>query len=251
MINKVQQKLVDKEWVTKNIVSFENNFLKKKYNTKAEAEIEKKKLALLFGDDYLNLDVNLPTDEPQINTILKEKAFSKKYFIDSLTEFAELNPNHVDFNGLYFVYDSNSIDEDNKYYIFSVVNEEDNKAWALLSCPSYAFEEEDIDFEKEITRLDSYVSNPISFLGWDEMKAYMEKQPTKYMKIFTAQGECHAMRFYCNNFKYSYKTVDCYYFPVQTKLFEKDNGQVTEIYDKDEYARTLINPKGVEDENQE
>lgn len=126
---------IDKNYLEKSFINYDKDFLLRKYFLKSDGEEIKDAL------EEIEAGIIESTNKAKLN----------KYYLKSIEGLPALE--NADYNGIYIVLDSKSTDAECKCFLYSVVEvEEGKKDWMILSAPSYLFETENIDYDKEFLK---------------------------------------------------------------------------------------------------
>lgn len=126
---------IDKNYLEKSFINYDKNFLLRKYFLKSDGEEIKDALEEIEAGIIEN------TNKAKLN----------KYYLNSIEDLPS-SAERADYNGIYIVFDSKSANAECKYFLYSVVEVEGKKEWMVLSAPSYLFETENIDYDKEFLK---------------------------------------------------------------------------------------------------
>ena len=126
---------IDKNYLEKSFINYDKNFLLRKYFLKSDGEEIKDAL------EEIETGIIENTNKAKLN----------KYYLNSIEKLPS-SAESADYNGIYIVFDSKSADAECKYFLYSVVEVEGKKEWMVLSAPSYLFETENIDYDKEFLK---------------------------------------------------------------------------------------------------
>ena len=118
---------IDKNYLEKSFINYDKNFLLRKYFLKSDGE-------------EIEAGIIENTNKAKLN----------KYYLDSIEVLPSAES--ADYNGIYIVFDSKSAAAECKCFLYSVVEVEGKKEWMVLSAPSYLFETENIDYDKEFLK---------------------------------------------------------------------------------------------------
>ena len=200
MVTKIL-KLIDKEYLQNTILNFEKKILKNKYYTIVNGKKIENNLNKIFGSDFINEIPKSIYDGNLIDKIIEDKGKLNKYFVNSEKDLP--NANDAEFNAIYIVLDTNSIDEKVKYLLYTIYKDENGvKTWKPISSQSVVFEEEDIDFETEFNNLDILNTNPMSFINFDSLYEYIKSNSTiGFVSYDTNTGYSITMQYNKNNYE--------------------------------------------------
>lgn len=126
---------IDKNYLEKSFINYDKNFLLRKYFLKSDGEEIKDAL------EEIETGIIENTNKTKLN----------KYYLDSIEKLPS-SAERADYNGIYIVFDSKSAEAECKCFLYSVVEVEGKKEWMVLSAPSYLFETENIDYDKEFLK---------------------------------------------------------------------------------------------------
>ena len=126
---------IDKNYLEKSFINYDKNFLLRKYFLKSDGEEIKDAL------EEIETGIIENTNKAKLN----------KYYLDSIERLPS-SAESADYNGIYIVFDSKSANAECKCFLYSVVEVEGKKEWMVLSAPSYLFETENIDYDKEFLK---------------------------------------------------------------------------------------------------
>lgn len=216
---------IDKDYLKKSFINYDKNFLFKKYYLKSDGE--KIENALEEFVEETNENIN--------------KLRFKKYYLESEEDLP--NPNEADYNGIYIVLDSKSIDEKCNNFLYSVIEKEDGtKTWAVLSTPSYLFETENLDYDKEFEKYKrkSELSGYLCFYNFYSLY-------TTIKNLTNQDGGRYTWDFYRNN-EYNFESVKISVTQSDAKYKSNDeaDSEYIEVDDLDTFAQTIINNVEVE-----
>ena len=125
---------IDKNYLEKSFINYDKNFLLRKYFLKSDGEEIKDAL------EEIETGIIENTNKAKLN----------KYYLSSIEGLPSAES--ADYNGIYIVFDSKSAAAECKCFLYSVVEVEGKKEWMVLSAPSYLFETENIDYDKEFLK---------------------------------------------------------------------------------------------------
>lgn len=145
---------IDKNYLEKSFINYDKDFLLRKYFLKSDGEKIKDALEEIEAGIIEN------TNKAKLN----------KYYLNSI-EKLPASAESADYNGIYIVFDSKSADAECKCFLYSVVEVEGRKEWMVLSAPSYLFETENIDYDKEFLKYKrkNMLSGSTCFSSFDEL----------------------------------------------------------------------------------
>lgn len=236
--------VVTKEYLIDNFINFDKDFLLNKYYLKNEGDEINKKISAIVGGNNLN---SVSSDGYVIDCINKSKKLTK-YYVETL-----VNPNDADENGIYLILDKNSIDEKNKFFVYTVIEQNGLKCWACISAPSVVFEQDNLDFDKEFTKYErkyKYSKN-YCFYNWNKLSEYISKK-FQYLTI-----NINPMQQISGNYGTLQTNVDYDYEIIKVIIDNYDmyvcneNENEYKLYegDKDEFAQKIINIESLEEGN--
>lgn len=223
-------KIIDKEYLQKTILDFENLILKNKYFNKSKGDKLVNNLNRIFGIDGIS---NNDYDGELIEQILAEK---KKtiYFIDS--ELGLPNVNDVKTDAFYVTPASTSV-----YIVYT--DEQGIKSWKKISSQNVTFEKEDIDFETSFNNFDVLSTNPVSFINFEKMYEYIKNNNTMgFIPYDTNIG-------YSVEMQYNKENYEMVNVTISLKLDDEGNYIISNVYrdntklninNYDELAQTII-----------
>lgn len=223
-------KIIDKEYLQKTILDFENLILKNKYFNKSKGDKLVNNLNRIFGIDGIS---NNDYDGELIEQILAEK---KKtiYFIDS--ELGLPNVNDAKTDALYVTPASTSV-----YIVYT--DEQGIKSWKKISSQNITFEKEDIDFETSFNNFDVLSTNPVSFINFEKMYEYIKNNNTiGFIPYDTNIG-------YSVEMQYNKENYEMVNVTISLKLDDEGNYVISNVYrdntklninNYDELAQTII-----------
>ena len=235
-------KIIDKEYLENTIVNLDKEFLSKKYTLKASTQSIEDKIKKIVGEenfDQLNNDNIDDIIGLRINDINK----ISKYFIpmDELP-----NPNVADEEGLYIILDENSIDETCKFFVCTVVKQNNVKKWAIISSPSPILETEDINFREEFQNCKNKEDNKgkLGFASFEILKNYIIDKHIQANGLTEDNGSINGYIcdfFYKNNNKIKEITI---IITLEGYLYYKFKGETfyKKINDVNTFANCVIDP---------
>ena len=212
---------IDKEYLKNSFRNYDKDFLLKKYYLKSNGE---------------EIENNIKELAEETNERINKSKF-EKYYLESEGDLP--NPNEAD-NGIYIVRDEKSIDETCNCFLYTTIETEDGtKAWKILSAPSYVFETENLDYDKEFEkykRKDKY-SGYKCFYNYDGLfnaiKILEDNQQTagRYVHEFF------------RNSKYNFEHIEISALgdEARYKSLDEENSEYIQIDDLDTFAQTVIN----------
>ena len=212
---------IDKEYLKNSFINYDKDFLLKKYYLKSKGE---------------GIENKIKEFAEETNERINKSKF-EKYYLQNEGDLP--NPNTAD-NGIYIVRDEKSIDETCNCFLYTTIEKEDGtKAWKILSAPSYVFETENLDYDKEFEkykRKDKYFGYQC-FYNYDElfntMKRLVDQQDSsgRYVHEFFRNSE------------YNFEHIEISALKTDAKYKSKDekNSEYIRIDDLDAFAQTVIN----------
>ena len=213
---------IDKNYLEKSFINYDKNFLLRKYFLKSDGEEIKDALEEIEAGIIEN------TNKAKLN----------KYYLNSI-EGLPTSAENADYNGIYIVFDSKSADAECKYFLYSVVEVEGKKEWMVLSAPSYLFETENIDYDKEFLKYKrkNMLSGSTCFFNFAGL---FEK-----IKILTTQIDGRwSWNFYRNSeYNYEYLNISVTSNTARYKSNDEANSQYIEVNSKElnAFAQTIFN----------
>lgn len=211
---------IDKNYLKNSFINYDKDFLFKKYYLKSDGE---------------KVENALEEFTEETNEKINELRF-KKYYLESEEDLP--NPNEADYNGIYIVLDSKSIDKKYNNFLYSVIEKEDNtKTWAVLSTPSYLFETENLDYDKEFEKYKrkNELSGYLCFYNFNSL--YLTT------KSLTGQeGGRYVWDFYRNS-EYNFESIKISVTQNNAKYKSNDeaDSEYIEVDDLNTFAQTIIN----------
>lgn len=215
---------IDKNYLEKSFINYDKDFLLRKYFLKSDGEKIKDALEEIEAGIIEN------TNKAKLN----------KYYLNSIEELPA-SAESADYNGIYIVFDSKSADAECKCFLYSVVEKEGKKEWMVLSAPSYLFETENIDYDKEFLKYKrkNMLSGSICFSSFDKLyNATMEaagSQNSDYRYVWN---------FYRNSeYNYEYLNISVTRNSAIYKSNDEANSQYIDVNPKelDAFAQTIFN----------
>lgn len=215
---------IDKNYLEKSFINYDKDFLLRKYFLKSEGEKIKDALEEIEAGIIEN------TNKAKLN----------KYYLNSI-EKLPASAESADYNGIYIVFDSKSADAECKCFLYSVVEVEGRKEWMVLSAPSYLFETENIDYDKEFLKYKrkNMLSGSICFSNFNKLyKATMEaagSQSSDYRYVWN---------FYRNSeYNYEYLNISVTSNTARYKSNDEANSQYIDVKSNelDAFAQTIFN----------
>ena len=213
---------IDKNYLEKSFINYDKNFLLRKYFLKSDGEEIKDAL------EEIETGIIENTNKAKLN----------KYYLNSI-EGLPTSAENADYNGIYIVFDSKSADAECKYFLYSVVEVEGKKEWMVLSAPSYLFETENIDYDKEFLKYKrkNMLSGSTCFFNFAGL---FEK-----IKILTTQIDGRwSWNFYRNSeYNYEYLNISVTSNTARYKSNDEANSQYIEVNSKElnAFAQTIFN----------
>ena len=213
---------IDKNYLEKSFINYDKNFLLRKYFLKSDGEEIKDAL------EEIETGIIENTNKAKLN----------KYYLNSIEELPP-SAERADYNGIYIVFDSKSADAECKCFLYSVVEVEGKKEWMVLSAPSYLFETENIDYDKEFLKYKrkNMLSESICFYNFNKL---FEK-----IKILTTQIDGRwSWNFYRNSeYNYEYLNISVTSNTARYKSNDEANSQYIEVNSKElnAFAQTIFN----------
>lgn len=213
---------IDKNYLEKSFINYDKNFLLRKYFLKSDGEEIKDAL------EEIETGIIENTNKAKLN----------KYYLNSIEELPP-SAERADYNGIYIVFDSKSADAECKCFLYSVVEVEGKKEWKVLSAPSYLFETENIDYDKEFLKYKrkNMLSESICFYNFNKL---FEK-----IKILTTQIDGRwSWNFYRNSeYNYEYLNISVTSNTARYKSNDEANSQYIEVNSKElnAFAQTIFN----------
>lgn len=215
---------IDKNYLEKSFIDYDKDFLLRKYFLKSDGEEIKDALEEIEAGIIEN------TNKAKLN----------KYYLNSI-EGLPTSPEQADYNGIYIVLDSKSAGAECKYFLYSVVEvEEGKKEWMILSAPSYLFETENIDYDKEFLKYKrkNMLSGHTCFSNFNEL--------FKRIKSLVNQSSDgrYVWDFYRNSeYNYEYLNISVTSNTAKYKSKDEANSQYIEVNPKElnAFAQTIFN----------
>lgn len=215
---------IDKNYLEKSFINYDKDFLLRKYFLKSEG---KKIEDALEG---IEAGIIESTNKAKFN----------KYYLESIEGLPAIE--NADYNGIYIVLDSKSIEAECKYFLYSVVEvEEGKKEWMVLSAPSYLFETENIDYDKEFLKYErkNILSESRRFHDFAELYN-VTIEATKDNQI---DGR-YVWDFYRNSeYNYEYLNISVTSSTAKYKSNDEANSQYIDVNSNelDAFAQTILN----------
>lgn len=211
---------IDKDYLKNSFINYDKDFLFKKYYLKSDGE---------------KVENALEEFTEETNEKINELRF-KKYYLESEEDLP--NPNEADYNGIYIVLDSKSIDEKCNNFLYSVIEKEDGtKTWAILSAPSYLFETENLDYDKEFEKYKrkNELSGHLCFYNFNSLYLTIKN-------LTNQEGGRYVWDFYRNS-EYNFESVKISVTQRDAKYKSNDevDSEYIEVDDLNTFAQTIIN----------
>ena len=213
---------IDKNYLEKSFINYDKNFLLRKYFLKSDGEEIKDALEEIETGIIENIN----------------KAKLNKYYLDSIEDLPP-SAERADYNGIYIVFDSKSAEAECKCFLYSVVEVEGKKEWMVLSAPSYLFETENIDYDKEFLKYKrkNMLSGSTCFSNFTDL---FEK-----IKSLTTQIDGRwSWNFYRNSeYNYEYLNISVTSNTARYKSNDEANSQYIDVNPKElnAFAQTIFN----------
>ena len=211
---------IDKDYLKNSFINYDKDFLFKKYYLKSDGE---------------KVENALEEFTEETNEKFNELRF-KKYYLEREEDLP--NPNEADYNGIYIVLDSKSIDEKCNNFLYSVIEKEDGtKTWAVLSTPSYLFETENLDYDKQFEKYKrkNELSGYLCFYNFNSLYLTIKN-------LTNQDGGRYVWDFYRNN-EYNFESVKISVTQRDAKYKSNDeaDSEYIEVDDLNTFAQTIIN----------
>lgn len=210
---------IDKDYLKNSFKNYDKDFLLKKYYLKSEGE---------------KIENNIKELAEETNERINKSKF-EKYYLENEGDLP--NPNTAD-NGIYIVRDEKSIDETCNCFLYTTIEKEDGtKAWKILSAPSYIFETENLDYDKEFKKYErkDELSGYQCFYNYDELFNAMRS-------LVDQTGGRYVHRFFRNSeYNFEYIEISALGAKAKYKSLDKENSEYIPIDDLDSFAQTVIN----------
>lgn len=215
---------IDKNYLEKSFINYDKDFLLRKYFLKSEGEKIKDALEEIEAGIIEN------TNKAKLN----------KYYLKSI-EGLPASAESADYNGIYIVFDSKSADAECKCFLYSVVEVEGKKEWMVLSAPSYLFETENIDYDKEFLKYErkNMLSGFVCFPSFAELYNATKaagSQSSDYRYVWN---------FYRNSkYNYEYLNISVTSNTARYKSNDEANSQYIDVVNSkelDAFAQTIFN----------
>lgn len=222
---------IDKDYLKNSFKNYDKDFLLKKYYLKSEGE---------------EIEDNIKKFAEETNERINKSKF-EKYYLEREGDLP--NPNTAD-NGIYIVRDEKSIDETCNCFLYTTIETENGtKTWKILSAPSYIFETENLDYDKEFEK----------YKRKDELSGY--KCFYNYDGLFNAikilednqqTGDRYVHEFFRNS-KYNFEHIEISALgnEARYKSLDEENSEYIQIDGLDAFAQTVINTTEVNDGDHE
>ena len=214
---------IDKNYLEKSFINYDKDFLLRKYFLKSEGK--------KIGDALEGIEAGIIEST--------NKAKFNKYYLESIEGLPAIE--NADYNGIYIVLDSKSIEAECKYFLYSVVEvEEGKKEWMVLSAPSYLFETENIDYDKE-------------FLKYKRKNMFSESRRFRnFAELYNVTMEAakdqidgrYVWNFYRNSeYNYEYLNISVTSSTAKYKSNDEVNSQYIDVNSNelDAFAQTILN----------
>ena len=210
---------IDKDYLKNSFINYDKDFLFKKYYLKSDGE---------------KVENALEEFTEETNEKINELRF-KKYYLESEEDLP--NPNEADYNGIYIVLDSKSVDEKCNNFLYSVIEKEDGtKTWAVLSTPSYLFETENLDYDKEFEKYKrkNELSGYLCFYNFNSLCTTIKK--------LTGQEDGRYVWDFYRNSEYNFESVKISVTKSNAKYKSNDkaDSEYIEVDDLNTFAQTII-----------
>lgn len=215
---------IDKNYLEKSFINYDKDFLLRKYFLKSDGEEIKDAL------EEIQAGIIESTNKAKLN----------KYYLKSIEGLPALE--NADYNGIYIVLDSKSTDAECKCFLYSVVEvEEGKKDWMILSAPSYLFETENIDYDKEFLKYKrkNMLSESRCFIDFNELY-----NATKEAAVSQSSDYRYVWNFYRNSeYNYEYLNISVTSNTAKYKSNDEANSQYIDVNSKElnAFAQTIFN----------
>ena len=215
---------IDKNYLEKSFINYDKDFLLRKYFLKSDGEEIKDALEEIEAGIIEN------TNKAKLN----------KHYLKSIEELPA-SAESADYNGIYIVFDSKSADAECKCFLYSVVEVEGKKQWMVLSAPSYLFETENIDYDKEFLKYKrkNMLSGSTCFSNFADLynatKEAAKEQTGDYRYVWN---------FYRNSkYNYEYLNISVTSSTARYKSKDEANSQYIDVNPKElnAFAQTIFN----------
>lgn len=222
---------IDKEYLKNSFRNYDKDFLLKKYYLKSEGE---------------EIEDNIKKFAEETNERINKSKF-EKYYLENERDLP--NPNTAD-NGIYIVRDEKSIDETCNCFLYtSIETENGTKTWKILSAPSYIFETENLDYDKEFEKYKrkDELSGYKCFYNYDSLF-----NTIKILEDNQQTGSRYVHEFFRNS-KYNFEHIEISALGDEAKYksLDEKNSEYIQIDDLDAFAQTVINTTEVNDGDHE
>ena len=213
---------IDKNYLEKSFINYDKNFLLRKYFLKSDGEEIKDAL------EEIETGIIENTNKAKLN----------KYYLKSI-EGLPPSAERADYNGIYIVFDSKSANAECKCFLYSVVEVEGKKEWMVLSAPSYLFETENIDYDKEFLKYKrkNMLSGSTCFSNFTDLFEKIKSLTTQ----IDGRWSCN---FYRNSeYNYEYLNISVTSNTARYKSNDEANSQYIEVDSKElnAFAQTIFN----------
>ena len=216
---------IDKNYLEKSFINYDKDFLLRKYFLKSDGEEIKGALEKIEAGIIEN------TNKAKLN----------KYYLNSIEDLPP-SAERADYNGIYIVLDSKSAGAECKCFLYSVVEVDGQKEWMILSAPSYLFETENIDYDKEFLKYKrkNMLSKSTCFNNFNELF-----QKIKTLTVQSSDGRW-SWDFYRNSkYNYEYLEISVTNSSVKYKSKDEENSEYEiisgDFNDLDAFAQTIFN----------
>jgi hypothetical protein len=240
---KNELKVITKDWFKRNIISFDKNFLSKKYTNIKDNNKIKEQLVKIFGSEFMEQIDQAGTENDLFSKkVKKENAVVKVVEVDELPSANDANE-----SVLYAIEDNKAIDEECKYHLYAAVDDEieDTKVWIEVSSPSYIFETDNIDFEAKFRDFE-IIRRKYSYLNWEGLKAKLLTFESSYNYLLNKKIK--SGEFIYNNSEKHFPTVEIGYSEEDDKLYINSKEYQD---DKDVFAQLILDEESeLRDENE-
>ena len=195
---------IDKDYLKNSFINYDKDFLLKKYYLKSKGE---------------GIENKIKEFAEETNERINKSKF-EKYYLENEGDLP--NPNEAD-NGIYIVRDKKSIDETCNCFLYTTIETEDGKkAWKILSAPSYVFETENLDYDKEFEkykRKDKY-SGYHCFYNYEKLFNAITKLTTQ-----TPDGRYVYDFFRNSEYNFEYIEISALGAEARYKSLDKENSE--------------------------
>ncbi len=210
---------IDKDYLKNSFINYDKDFLLKKYYLKSKGE---------------EIEDNIKKFAEETNEKINKSKF-EKYYLENEGDLP--NPNTAD-NGIYIVRDEKSIDETCNGFLYTTIETEDGtKAWKILSAPSYVFETENLDYDKEFKKYErkDELSGYQCFYNYDElfntMRSLVDQTGGRYVHKFFRNSE----------YNFEHIEISALGNEAKYKSLDEKSSEYIPIDDLDSFAQTVIN----------